>query len=115
MSLGCGGILFLALAGGVDIGVKISLRQWMSASADDTFTTWAMFMPPGANSVYVPIENWLWNYGSNQDAEYNTSTSIWDDPIGYYNCSAPQNAIGYFPSWYGVAMMGQLTLRPATN
>lgn len=36
--------------------------NWNKTTASDQFTTWLIYMPPGQNSIWVPLQNYSWSW-----------------------------------------------------
>jgi len=83
--------------------------DWIADSRTDSYTTWVMYLPPGTNSVYVPI--WSMNWGW---SEYSVSenATTWDIESLTYTPGLPANT-STFPLWCGTVPYAGLTMQPA--
>jgi len=67
--------------------------NWQSSSISDSFTTWLMYQPTSANSVWVPIMKATWSASGNATG----GPASWV-ATGSYSAPSPGNASD-FPQW----------------
>ena len=93
--------------------------KWTKSTADDTFDTWIMFMPPPAPgntaTTYVPLQkySWEWKGTAVQEKSGIDWTNIWDlsATFGATPTSSHADTL-LFPGWFETAPSTGLSYTP---
>jgi len=74
-------------------------NQWYNSVANDSFTSWMMYQPPGNNSIWVPLQNLTWNWGGVANLQNGKSGSYWSVTQTPLLFSSAATNTSTYPSW----------------
>ncbi len=71
-------------------------NHWYNSVANDSFTSWMMYQPPGNNSIWVPLQSLTWNWGGVAILMQGIRWGVRQTPL-FFSSSATDTMT--YPSW----------------
>ena len=70
--------------------------SWNKTTASDQFTTWLIYMPPGQNSIWVPLQKYSWSWSGTMIYDFGWTQTAGNPTAGATPTASNTDAP---PSW----------------